>query len=74
MRFGVKITNNEIVCEYYWCKINVVTFLPPALVSIGGLLCNGKNDCLNTDLDEKGCSDDAETVQPSRQKNTSYNM
>ena len=25
-------------------------------------------DCLNTDLDEKGCSDDAETVQPSRQK------
>ena len=68
MRFGVKITNNEIVCEYYWCKINVVTLLPPALVSIGGLLCNGKNDCLNTDLDEQGCSDDAETVQPSRQK------
>ena len=68
MRFEVKITNNEILCEFYWCTINTMTLLTPALASMGKILCNGKNDCRNTDIDEKGCSDDAESVQPNRQK------
>ena len=68
MRFGVKIPNNEIVCEYYWCKFSYITLLSPALASMGGLLCNGEYDCRNTDLDERGCSDDAESAEPNRQK------
>ena len=53
-RFGGKITSNNIFCEFYWCDF-FLNLLSPALDSMG-ITCNGRLDCLNTELDEEGCS------------------
>ena len=72
-RLGVKITNNELLCEYYWCKSGIMNSLPPALSSMG-LICNGRFDCPNTQLDEKGCSEGKVDLKPGSQSARQENI
>ena len=60
------ITNNEVLCGLYLCKkhsnvkliwLNQEFYFPEN--------CNGIKDCLNTDVDEMGCSTENETTLPS---------
>ena len=65
-KFGADIKNSEILCSYYWCEWNDSAYLSPT-ISIIGDICNGEFDCLNTKLDESGCSGDMVTL-PSGKK------
>ena len=55
-RLGGKITNNELLCEYYLCSFLEMVFNPKS----GFVTC--ETDCINTVLNKEGCKDDTEKV------------
>ena len=69
-RLGGKITNNEVLCEHYFCSlwgILIITTLHPLFFMFGQ--CT--DECENTDLNKVGCNDEkvalptGELVRPS---------
>ena len=56
-RLGGKITNNEVLCEYYLCSLwatLIITPLHPFFLMVGQ--CT--DECDNTDLNKVGCNDE----------------
>ena len=50
-----EITNSgdlDILCNSYLCKMSNGNILTSDEIEAQGLTCNGRKDCLNTDLDE----------------------
>ena len=64
-KIGGKITNNDILCEYYLCKRRFGVFTSYELERMGRALCNGRSDCENTELDESDCLKEKTKVLPS---------
>ena len=68
--FGMEATNDEILCGNYLCKIekHKNKFIgTTAYIEKQNKVCDGKNDCVNTDLDEKysNCPNQTKTTMPS---------
>ena len=52
-----RITNEETLCENYICELDSGKMMTTVQMKERGLHCNRQRDCVNTFLDESGCSD-----------------
>ena len=64
---GMKVTNDEILCGNYLCKGYETTTLirTASYIEIIKKVCDNRKDCINTDLDERNCSNLNFTSLPS---------
>ncbi|KAL5267865.1 hypothetical protein ACHWQZ_G004793 [Mnemiopsis leidyi] len=72
----IKINNGYILCEYYLCdskKYPGFVFSSNVLESLREV-CNNETDCINTDLDESGCTTKETTVMPSGKSVPSFDI
>ena len=58
-----KVTNNNLLCEHYVCDTG--RYFHRSSVYMHQETCDGKKDCLNTDLDEANCSVSSKIRLPS---------
>ena len=52
---NMMVTNGNILCGGFMCKIRWGNIWNTFVYDY--FFCNGKSDCVNTELDEEGCSD-----------------
>ena len=65
-----RITNSDILCGDYVCDDGKREFKHPVygrFVELFGYRCNSTVDCVNTDLDESGCSAEQVTLPSGKQ-------
>ena len=67
---NVEITNGNILCGGFLCKIVYEWNIPIIYntVRINLFICDGRSDCDNTGLDEEGCSEAGMITMPSGTK------